>query len=67
MNQNRPEDAAAVQLAALLARGPAFDRRYFRLWQQYGFHITPNHYYEPVPDTSKLSLELWTRPSDLPA
>jgi len=27
---------------------------YFKFWQKKGFHITPNHYYSPIPDTSVL-------------
>ncbi|MBI5059675.1 class I SAM-dependent methyltransferase [candidate division KSB1 bacterium] len=38
----------------------------FRLFQFLGFHVTPNHFYEPIPDTRELSEELWTSPSELP-
>lgn len=36
-------------------------RRYFQLWEEYGFHITLNHYYSPVPDTRKLPQGPWDR------
>jgi hypothetical protein len=58
-------EALARQLAEQLACGPAFDRRYFRLWERYGFHITRNHFYEPIPDVSQLKDTLWDRPADL--
>lgn len=37
----------------------------FSFWQKLGFHITPNHFYEPVPDTRTLGDELWQRESEL--
>jgi predicted O-methyltransferase YrrM len=38
----------------------------FRFFQALGFHVTPVHFYEPIPDTRELSEALWERPSDLP-
>lgn len=38
----------------------------FRLFQALGFHVTPVHFYEPIPDTRELSTRLWERPSELP-
>lgn len=35
---------------------------YFResdFWQKKGFHIVPNHYYHPIPDTSQLSSKIF--------
>ena len=41
--------------------------RTFPLWQALGVHITPNHYYSPIPDTRRLSPTLWSRQlPDLP-
>jgi len=31
-----------------------------------GIHVTPVHFYQPVPDTSRLPESLWTQPSALP-
>ena len=42
-----------------------FLKKTFPIWQKLGFHITPNHFYEPIPDTRELKDELWTRHSDL--
>lgn len=39
--------------------------RYFRLWEENGFHITKNHFYSPIPDTRELPEELWGRESQL--
>jgi predicted O-methyltransferase YrrM len=42
-----------------------FLKKTFSFWQRLGFHITPNHFYEPIPDTRDLKDELWTRRSEL--
>jgi len=39
--------------------------RLFSLWERIGFHITPNHFYQPIPDTRTLKDELWLRQSEL--
>ena len=39
--------------------------RGFRLWERMGFHLTPNHFYQPVPAVSGLRPELWLRESSL--
>lgn len=54
------------QLARLLSERYAADRTLFSLWESHGFHITPVHFYSPIPQISTLPDELWTRPSDLP-
>src|SRR5713101_8544343 len=41
-------------------------KRSFGVWQRLGFHVSPNHFYEPIPDTRYLSSGLWSRLSDLP-
>src|SRR5215813_7285305 len=47
--------------ARLLHPGVLRDPRYFDLWQKRGFHVTPVHFYQPVPDTRKLKESLWSR------
>ena len=39
--------------------------RLFSLWESLGVHITPNHFYQPIPDTRTLKDELWLRQSEL--
>lgn len=39
--------------------------RLFSLWESLGFHITPNHFYQPIPDIRTLKDELWLRQSEL--
>ncbi len=38
----------------------------FRYWEQHGFHVTPVHFYQPIPDTRSLPETLWNRPGELP-
>ena len=40
-------------------------REIFRLWEQHRFHVTPVHFYQPIPDTQSLPESLWDRPSEL--
>ena len=48
-------------LARLLSRVlPVYVRepfrvRYFPLWERHGFHLSPVHFYEPIPDTRTLT------------
>ena len=37
----------------------------FKRWERSGFHVTPVHFYQPIPDTRSLSETLWERPSQL--
>jgi hypothetical protein len=36
------------------------------LWERLGFHITPNHYYEPIPDNRRIRETVWSEESNLP-
>jgi hypothetical protein len=40
-------------------------REIFRLWERHGFHVTPVHFYQPIPNTQSLPEILWNRPSEL--
>lgn len=41
-------------------------RTCFGFWQRLGIHVTPNHFYWPIPDTRFLKEELWTKRSKMP-
>jgi hypothetical protein len=43
----------------------SFITKNFSLWQKLGYHITPNNFNEPIPDTSSLNDNLWLRNSEL--
>ena len=38
----------------------------FEVWEQHGWHLTPNHFYSVIPDTRVLPDSLWTTESELP-
>jgi hypothetical protein len=40
-------------------------RELFVNWERHGFHVTPVHFYEPIPDTQSLPETLWSQPSQL--
>ncbi|MEY2446747.1 MAG: hypothetical protein QOH79_223 [Acidimicrobiaceae bacterium] len=40
-------------------------RRLFRPLERLGLHVTPVHFYQPVPDTGRLPESLWAEPSAL--
>jgi hypothetical protein len=37
----------------------------FPFWEKHGFHVTPVHFHQPIPDTRELGETLWQQPSDL--
>jgi Methyltransferase domain len=62
----------AEELARVLAEilpgytsGPLAGK-YFRLWEEHGVHVTPVHFYQPIPDTRSLPDALWEKPSQMP-
>jgi hypothetical protein len=55
----------AAQLIGRFAWPPLYEK-YFALWEQHAFHLTPVHFYQPIPDTRKISEELWERDSAMP-
>jgi len=42
-----------------------FARYSFPVWQSLGIHLTPVHYYQPVPDTRTLTDSIWEQRSEL--
>jgi predicted O-methyltransferase YrrM len=63
LRQLPDQESAAVLAQAMksLVGKPEF----FELWQENGFHVTPVHFYQPVPDTRDLVPELWRNGSAL--
>lgn len=54
-------------LAAVMPRCLHSERfqEIFAAWERIGFHVTPVHFYQPIPDTQSLPETLWNRPSKL--
>jgi hypothetical protein len=42
-----------------------FRVRYFPLWEKFGVHLSPVHYYEPIPDTRTLTDSVFEKESEL--
>jgi len=63
----RPADDAGQRVADLLKPLVESGRHfaYFDLWEEHGFHVTRNHFYDPIPDTRTLSDALWEERSPL--
>lgn len=40
-------------------------REHADIFQKAGFHITKDHFYEPIPNTSEIDPGIWDRPSEL--
>jgi Methyltransferase domain len=40
-------------------------RELFQNWERHGFHVTPAHFYQPIPETQSLPEALWKQPSEL--
>ena len=40
------------------------DKSLFLDWERRGYHVTPVHFYEPIPDTRTLKPTLWSTPSE---
>src|ERR1041385_6198666 len=63
----RQTDDEAAEMAEFIARAVSRGLRdprlpeWFRLWEEHGFHVSPVHFYEPIPDTRLLGEELWER------
>jgi hypothetical protein len=46
--------AIAHVVAVVLRPGSVYNSDNFRLWEKHGYHITPLHFYYPIPDTREL-------------
>jgi hypothetical protein len=57
----RLRDSLASYLPARLYTDPAL----FSLYERRGWHITPVHYYQPIPDSRELSADLWSLRSSM--
>lgn len=49
----------AAAVAATVPSKLFRSRSTFDIWERHGYHVTPCHFYEPIPDTSKLPDAAW--------
>ena len=52
-------------VASLLPRKILLDKESFEILESYGYHVTPVHYYYPIPDTRELDEEILNRRTEL--
>lgn len=60
-SDRRDREELARRLAKILPRfcTPPEYINYFRLWEDHGFHLTPVHYYQPIPEVKSLPAHLF--------
>jgi hypothetical protein len=58
------KDSLAKAISKVLPK-LASDKKCYRIFEQAGFHVIPNHFYSPIPDSSTLKDELWEKESEL--
>jgi hypothetical protein len=47
----------AYLISYLLKPGAVWDEENFRIWERHGYHITPVHYYFPIPDCRDIQIK----------
>jgi hypothetical protein len=57
-------DVLALSLSRFVSR-EGYSGEDFRRFERHGVHVTPVHFYQPIPNTSHLSDNVWTRESEL--
>ena len=57
-------ESLAVALATVVMR-EGYTAQEFRRFERRGVHATPVHFYQPIPDTSRLPDDIWNRMSEL--
>ena len=66
--QDKIDGEELAQFIAAVVPRCLFSKQFhesFLLWERHGFHVTPVHFYQPIPDTQNLPETLWDRPSKL--
>jgi hypothetical protein len=48
------------QILPQYMQGP-YPGKHFQMWESHGVHVTPVHYYSPIPDTRTLPDSLWNQ------
>jgi len=65
----REGDLDALEMFAVtltrLVRDGGYAGEAFRRFERHGVHVTPVHFYSPIPDTGHLDDDVWRRKSDL--
>jgi predicted O-methyltransferase YrrM len=59
------ERTAAKIVARVVPRRVMRNKRLFDVWERRGYHVSPVHFYEPIPDLREFDDDFWTRESEL--
>src|SRR3954452_85695 len=59
------ERSAANIVARVVPRHVMRNKRLFDVWERRGYHVSPVHFYEPIPDLREFDDDFWTRESEL--
>src|SRR5438132_3643129 len=62
---HRVERWIARAVAAAVPPHVMRNKRLFDVWERRGYHVTPVHFYEPIPDTRTLAVADLDHPSEL--
>jgi hypothetical protein len=65
--ENRHLDAVSNYIGKVMPRclnHPRFCDLFLQ-WERHGFHVTPVHFYQPIPDTRTLTDATWSKPGSL--
>lgn len=66
--KNEDQERGRAFLAGLLpdyVKGPDAEKN-FQYFEHHGVHVTPVHYYSPVPELAAIDPQIWKRQSSLP-
>jgi hypothetical protein len=66
LGKNRSLVRAALRPALPLLRAVAWDREWFFTAERAGVHVTPVHFYSPIPDVGTLDDLTWKSSGELP-
>jgi hypothetical protein len=61
-----PEAEYPLRLVAQLTALDLCAPEWFDLWERHGFHLTPDHFYSPIPRVAALAAGPWPPPAELP-
>ena len=57
-------ETLAISLARFVRDG-GYSGEVFRRFERHGVHVSPVHFYSPIPDTAQLGDDIWRKESDL--
>jgi predicted O-methyltransferase YrrM len=59
------ERGTATVVARVVPSHVMRNKHLFDVWERRGYHVSPVHFYEPIPDVRDFEADFWTRESEL--